>query len=607
MEIDSFTMASPGDPGMAFQFGHEVHPLSTLRQALWFHLLADNGRGGSHGRTYYWLEACDGHLWALEFTDLAGAPDDYLPQLGAVVAMMGCAHGFQERLESAWLFPPFLKCRVVTDGPVVPAVSLVQDSMSELLALAGVQGEMKFEQDELAEDPYFESEVDAESEASGLPDEIAAWERVVQGFHERLEAETVVLLAGYERGAHWRTDSLDNYNTCIRWPTRVRRYRYQALMAFPWLWEDFGLSFDGGDMFFARKSVSVDQWGNIPHAATVDAVDSGLALLPVLARRYGVAQRTLKNARACLAANTADPRLITPLIRLLDEIKPDKLPVSRHDLAQVVSVVEWLTGLGLSQDEDVIREISSTLFRDGVASGFRTLGGWCPHHGVSPLSGSNDFLNRLYEQAAQRGVRLGARGDVVKAWFRVHGIQDYFQTSDLWHEYIQPGPALPLNMVLDWPPILKRPIRLGGRTFHELQTSSQLEQEGNAMGHCVASRTSACACGESLVLSLRSENDERQSTLEIGVDAASGYFIREHKSRDNGAASALCEASALLMLNYLNEHKRKDMAARKQDLEQRMDILRQDTRREWEANPESILRDGLFDGIWEHALDLGTG
>jgi hypothetical protein len=531
--------------GIEFDCDHQIHPLPIFRQVLWFHLSGQDMHGRIHCHTCYWLEAQDGHLWAIEIQDLFGVPNDHLPQLAAALATTKNKSDFPGQLERAWLFPPDFTCRVLDSQMVIPLKLNIQETLFNFLGILGFDPELVIEGNLPLEE--FKMELDE----LPLPAEVLPLGSKALAFRSRLNSDVLQMLDCYAHN-QGRNDSIDNYNLCTQWPHPLHRYRVQALRTFPWLWPDFGLAVQGADIHV--RNLPLQTLGNsyIQHESTRLAVDRGLELIPTLAKRYGVSKSTVRHVRSLLTSRTIDTSLIAPLMLLTDAIKPNKRQSSQEELGALVSVVEWLMGIGLSDDQRFIRGIATTLFADGVNEGYTRLARWCPSHRYGPFHDSGDFLNALREHAGTTSLRIQTSADILRTWLKWADIRSYFQASERWHRYamqIDDGFA-----EVDWVPCLQSPTTFGQRRAYELHSSAMLAEEGIAMHHCVGTFWRRCASGSSIIFSLRSHENMSKSTLEIKIDLEQGVFINQHRGFGNSMPARECEESAQLLLEYISDN-----------------------------------------------------
>lgn len=76
---------------------------------------------------------------------------------------------------------------------------------------------------------------------------------------------------------------------------------------------------------------------------------------------------------------------------------------------------------------------------------------------------------------------------------------------------------------VQWDGLLESPVALSENyTIHSITTRQDLLEEGNEMDHCVFSYLGACLSGESTIMSIRDEHNERVATLELNPNSSDG-------------------------------------------------------------------------------------
>jgi hypothetical protein len=107
----------------------------------------------------------------------------------------------------------------------------------------------------------------------------------------------------------------------------------------------------------------------------------------------------------------------------------------------------------------------------------------------------------------------------------------------------------------EFPLLLEQPWRNAGTLIMQLRNHVELEQESNAMKHCVDTYQSACKSGKSVIFSVRSEVGVRYSTFELAIESSTINFYEpkliEHKSYGNAVAPGVAEEALRFFMAYL--------------------------------------------------------
>lgn len=97
-------------------------------------------------------------------------------------------------------------------------------------------------------------------------------------------------------------------------------------------------------------------------------------------------------------------------------------------------------------------------------------------------------------------------------------------------------------------------------TISTINTRLDLLEEGNAMSHCVFSYISKCMAGESIILSIRNEQDERLATVELSIesdghdeDELPTFSLEQCFAHHNTRAPDVAQDAINVMLEQLNE------------------------------------------------------
>jgi len=100
-----------------------------------------------------------------------------------------------------------------------------------------------------------------------------------------------------------------------------------------------------------------------------------------------------------------------------------------------------------------------------------------------------------------------------------------------------------------WEPLISEPVHLevGGKVwnFVELRSSEDLSEESDRMHHCVWTYDDKCARGLSRIFSIRDEQGQRVSTLELVRTHEKGRWqVAQNRGEGNAAVSPECQEAA---------------------------------------------------------------
>ncbi len=103
--------------------------------------------------------------------------------------------------------------------------------------------------------------------------------------------------------------------------------------------------------------------------------------------------------------------------------------------------------------------------------------------------------------------------------------------------------------------------------FIELTSSTDLDEEGEQMKHCVAGYDYACSTGQSHIFSVRHKNGDRISTLEVqlsrvGKGRKKKYAIIQNRGYRNKNIGKTEHKAAKQFVEWINEYLKEDLAKR---------------------------------------------
>lgn len=107
----------------------------------------------------------------------------------------------------------------------------------------------------------------------------------------------------------------------------------------------------------------------------------------------------------------------------------------------------------------------------------------------------------------------------------------------------------------DWRPVISETFKTELRTIQCLTTSKDLDDEGEAMDHCVASYTAFCFSGDAQIWSITGQDGQRCSTLHttIALNPKGKMVVNvvQHQGRSNVEPSADCRSAVIALQHYL--------------------------------------------------------
>ncbi|MBU2764917.1 hypothetical protein HAP94_01595 [Acidithiobacillus ferrivorans] len=140
------------------------------------------------------------------------------------------------------------------------------------------------------------------------------------------------------------------------------------------------------------------------------------------------------------------------------------------------------------------------------------------------------------------------------------------RSQQYWHRH---RPVQAVNVYhmkrqsLSWKPIINDPVfplEMDGVewNFVELTNSEALQEEGDAMQHCVARYDGDCHRGQSHIFSIRNAKGCRTSTLELRPKRRTRkgdwqYAIAQNRGVQNAAVSAACKTASEQFLKQVND------------------------------------------------------
>ena len=304
--------------------------------------------------------------------------------------------------------------------------------------------------------------------------------------------------------------------------------------------------------------------GNASQAYLVglrEAVDTGAPMVQFLAQALDARPHTIR----CVVGKSREELgrrwLASParLIKLLDSLPPELRPTD----ARGWKLIDCLVA---AAEDRALRPVSRALVR-------RAMEDWRSRVHEGDADANEEEMTEFAEQAehvtefwaaledclrtraatTHRGVRpfehreLRAMADSVVADRGWHGLVNL---SRVWrHAVVHAQAAVQANkerlLGKRFAPLLQRERVIGDRVLVPLVTSGELQQEGRALQHCIGNYASACASGDSYILSIREAHSRCPlSTAEFQITrdrpGPVKITLRQHYGRGNATPARAC-------------------------------------------------------------------
>lgn len=335
------------------------------------------------------------------------------------------------------------------------------------------------------------------------------------------------------------------------------RNRLQAMRSMPWLLPVLLSSPRGlpGDM----------QCGSFDAIAA--AIDIGAPLVRALGAVFGVPGSAVRHLAAVPppAAWELDSARASRLLFLLACLPPERRPATDADYTALITLGNALPCVPLLRDADAssledalypdcmracisawLRQLTPAGLAAAVAdAGFARL--------RVEMADAGDFLHALCEalQLDDSAAGAGALAQVGGFCARVT-LRRLLALSRQWHVLLASTPV-EVQRERRWPGVLCARWRHAHIDIVELTDSHQLQAEGMAMAHCVASYVSACADGDSVIVSLRGPAGAPLSTAQLRVQqGAPRVRIEQHRAARNGLPARACIDALDALVRHLN-------------------------------------------------------
>ena len=283
------------------------------------------------------------------------------------------------------------------------------------------------------------------------------------------------------------------------------------------------------------------------------AVDRGDELVRAIASEFFVSPATVRHLRGVPWSIAMDRRLGEEMYLLgsLEFIPQENRPRDETEWITLWTLIDSLAFVPLGPMGHVLRD----LCRRGYDNAFQLAMDYSGND-LNRLSDFHDYFMFVQRWAEALLDDLGTSHDSAAVFLSGYGFPALWRQSEEWHKAVL-DPAIASIQSLHevhWPSLLPEPFRTEGLIVTSLCSASELLAEGRGMKHCVASYTSRCLSGESHILSIRTANGTRHSTVEISLTEAQNGMVSPAvvQHRGHGNVNPPDDAKAVLadLLNF---------------------------------------------------------
>ena len=357
-------------------------------------------------------------------------------------------------------------------------------------------------------------------------------------------------------------DTVRNYNRLIVLDPERRRNRMQAIAQYPAILSHVFLT---PHQNYDLAGGSRHRW-RMHDEEVIAAVDAGRSLLPLLAERSGVTKGVFR-AQA-FQENWPSLILARPhVLHVLDGIPAHCRPTTTDELALATPVFALMNRHGVLAPA-LLRRVGEEFFRAGIGLAMERLE---RRHGLASLDDVDDFLRALAAFLASREVIVPSAPDDggepwLAAWLSRYGLWPLLAASARWHAGLadeRHRRAVDRQRL----PVVLGHCRVGEWEAVELDSAAAIEDEGERMHHCVATRWPDCASGGARIFAMNrmtNGSDERataQFDLAEDMRGRLRYTLRELRGPANAAVSTDCRVAARRIETLLNAAERRNARA----------------------------------------------
>lgn len=416
----------------------------------------------------------------------------------------------------------------------------------------------------------------------------------VHAWRATLEADALAYLGSMPAVQGVTLNRLAVYNFLAARGGKCRN-RIQAVQVLPWLLPMLTAPAKG-EILFEVASIQ-------------GAIDDGAPLFDAVARAFAVPTAVVRwlGRRPLPPTWTLDASRLRRLLALLSWLPPERRPQASAAFTALAAIGNALVApLGFHESDETpallgryapcmtrwLRELTrSGLAATAASRDFAQLS--------ADLADARDFLRALYQSAQEIDQRdQGGAQDQVLAFCAGTTVRRLLALSRQWHAGVVAEGMAPEDGARGWrwPAVLAQPWRHGQRILVELTSSAQLQAEGRAMRHCVASYDAACLHGNRMIVSLRAASGASLSTAELYLQAdGPGVCLGQHRGAGNTVPAAECVQALADLLRYLNG------ADCSEALRGRLDFQRCQADRRRVASLQCAAEEGAFSPVAQRA------
>lgn len=306
--------------------------------------------------------------------------------------------------------------------------------------------------------------------------------------------------------------------------------------------------------------------GHPSYMAIEAAIDRGAPLIDTMAGEFRVRKGTLRFLRGKGPALVGSTWLGDPieLLWAIETSPAERRPRSAREWEMFHTLWRCLGSWKRDPLEDhVFSSLCSagheasvmkldTLFQgdlgrtEGIYDYFRFVADWC------------DRLSKQQPEAIDPEAEPVFEGLLIR-----YSGMELFRQSERWHleigklHAIETAPDMDEAEFSQWPGLLPGPLEVDHGVLIPLTSSQQLAVEGSLLEHCVSGYSDSCLLGDSHILSIRNDDGQCLSTVEInlkkGPDGRLTPVLIQHRGRKNGTPSRKCRQALAQALQRLQE------------------------------------------------------
>ena len=266
------------------------------------------------------------------------------------------------------------------------------------------------------------------------------------------------------------------------------------------------------------------------------AVDRGDELVRAIASEFFVSPPTVRHLRGVPWSIAMDRRQGEELYLLgsLEFIPQENRPRDEDDWSTLWILIDSLGFAPLGPTGHVLSDLCRRGYDDAYQLAMDHSGG-----NLYRLIDLHDYFRFVQRWAETLLGDPCTSHDSAAVFLSGYGFPALWRQSEEWHKAILDPSIASIQALHEerWPSLLPEPFHTEGLVVTSLCSASELLSEGMGMKHCVASYASRCLRGESHILSLRTPNGTRRSTVEISLAEAPNGMVSpvvvQHRGHGN--------------------------------------------------------------------------